>query len=398
MQNKVFQEVELQKGIRINFFYILQHNPKTAPVVLWLQGGPGSTSLYGVFMQNGPFIVTANKTLTNRKYSWTLGHNVIYIDNPVGTGYSFTDNEKGYSTNETDVGKNLLHALVQFFQLFPELQNNDFFVTGESYGGKFVPAVSHAIKEYNVKAKTKINLKGLAIGNGLCDPENQLLYGDYLYQLGLIDLNGKNQFHEYEQKLRDLIKQKKYIEAYELFDLIINADLTNVPSLFTNLTGFNIYYNYVNIQDGTDDDFFSEYVQKADVRRALHVGNTSFHTFSGGNDVEEHLKADIMQSVIDLLVDLLEHYRVLLYNGQLDIILAYPYTENYLQKMQWSGAQKYAKAPRKLWMVGKELAGYSKTVDNLTEVLVRNAGHLVPLDQPKWALDLITRFTHNKKF
>lgn len=349
-------------------------------------------------MENGPFVVTANKTLTNRKYSWNLGHNVIYIDNPVGTGYSFTDNEKGYATSETDVGRDVLHGLVQFFQLFPELENNDFFVTGESYGGKYVPAISHAIKEYNVKAERKINMKGLAIGNGLCDPENQLFYGDYLYQLGLIDLNGKNLFHKYEQKGRDLIKQKKYIEAFEVFDLLIDGDLTSTSSLFKNLTGLNEYYNYVNAQgdDGDDSDLMSEYVQRADVRRAIHVGNNSFHV--GSSDVEKHLKADIMKSIVDLLVDLLKHYRVLLYNGQLDIIVAYPLTENFLQKMQWSGAQKYAKAPRKLWMVEKELAGYSKTVDNLTEVLVRNAGHLVPLDQPKWALDLITRFTHNKKF
>jgi len=65
--------------------------------------------------------------------------------------------------------------------------------------------------------------------------------------------------------------------------------------------------------------------------------------------------------------------------------------------MKWSGANKYTKVPRKLWKVGNELASYAKTVDNLTEVLVRNAGHMV-LDQPKWALNLITRFTYNKKF
>ncbi|EFN61705.1 Vitellogenic carboxypeptidase [Camponotus floridanus] len=283
------------------WFFPAMNNPETAPVVLWLQGGPGGTSLAGLFLENGPFIVTANKTLKMRQYSWTLEHNVIYIDNPVGTGYSFTDNKKGYARNEVEVGRNLHTALVQFFLLFPELQNNDFFVTGESYAGKYVPAVSHAIKNHNIKAKTKINLKGLAIGDGLSDPENQLQYGDYLYQIGLIDQNGKAEYQKYERKAR-------YLE------------------------------------------------------------------------------------------DLVEHYKVLVYNGQLDIIVAYPLTENYIQKMKWSGAYKFAKAPRKLWMVGNDLAGYAKSVDNLTEVLVRNAGHMVPYDQPKWALDLITRFTHNKGF
>ncbi|KAL6429953.1 hypothetical protein ACFW04_007644 [Cataglyphis niger] len=378
------------------WFFPAMHNPKTAPVVLWLQGGPGGTSMFGLFLENGPFIVTANKTLKMRKYSWTLTHNVIYIDNPVGTGFSFTDNEKGYARNETDVGRNIHTALVQFFLLFPELQNNDFFVTGESYAGKYVPAVSHAIKDYNIKAETKINLKGLAIGNGLCDPENQLLYGDYLYQIGLIDRNGKAEFQKYEQEAREFIKQKKFVQAFEIFDILLNGDLNGTPSLFYNLTGFNYYFNYLKIKDNNDSDWMSEWIQRADVRSAIHVGNNTFNVQA--STVEEYLKEDVMQSIVVLLIDLLKHYRVLIYNGQLDIIVAYPLTENYIQKLQWSGANKYAEAPRKLWKVGNELAGYTKHVDNLTEVLVRNAGHMVPSDQPKWALDLITRFTHNKKF
>ncbi|XP_011693538.1 PREDICTED: venom serine carboxypeptidase [Wasmannia auropunctata] len=378
------------------WFFPAMHNPKTAPVILWLQGGPGATSMFGLFMENGPFIVTANKTLAMRKYSWNIAHNLIYIDNPVGTGYSFTDNDKGYATNETQVGRDIHTALVQFFLLFPELQNNDFFVTGESYAGKYVPAVSHAIKDYNIKAVTKINLRGLAIGNGLCDPENQLLYSDYLYQLGLIDENGKIQFQIYEKKGREFIEQKKYLEAFEIFDALLNGDLNGTPSLFRNLTGFDYYYNYLYANGGNDSDWMSEWIQRADVRRAVHVGNSTFHVET--KTVEEHLKGDVMQSVVFFLTDLLQHYRVLIYNGQLDIIVAYPLTENYLKNLKWSGADKYVKAPRKIWMVGNKIAGYTKTVDNLTEVLVRNAGHMVPSDQPKWALDLITRFTHNKKF
>ncbi|XP_043265317.1 venom serine carboxypeptidase [Colletes gigas] len=378
------------------WFFPAVVNPKTAPVILWLQGGPGATSMFGLFMENGPFIVTPNKTLQMRKYSWNQAHNLLYIDNPVGTGFSFTDNEKGYATNETHVGRDVHTLLVQFFMLFPQLQDNDFYVTGESYAGKYVPAVSHAIKDYNIKAKTKINLKGLAIGNGLTDPENQLLYGDYLYQLGLIDINGRDLFHKLEDQGRDLIKQKKYEEAFEIFDTLLNGDLNGHSSLFKNLTGFDYYFNYLHIQDSNDSNYMSEWIQSSDVRRAIHVGNCTFHVED--STVEKYLKGDIMQSLAILISDLTQHYKVLLYNGQLDIIVAYPLTENYLRTLKWSGAEKYKTARRKLWWVGKELAGYTKTVDNLTEVLVRNAGHMVPSDQPKWALDLITRFTHGKSF
>lgn len=378
------------------WFFPAAHNPKTAPVVLWLQGGPGATSMFGLFMENGPFFVNANKTLQKRKYSWHQSHNLLYIDNPVGTGFSFTDNDKGYATNETHVGRDIHTVLVQFFTLFPELQNNDFYVTGESYAGKYVPAVSHAIKDYNIKADKKINLQGLAIGNGLTDPENQLVYGDYLYQLGLIDSNGRDLFHMYEEKGRNLIKQKKFVEAFNLFDTLLDGDLIGSPSLFKNLTGFDFYFNYLYTNDPSDANAMAEWIQKAEVRKAIHVGNCSFNVEN--KKVEEHLKGDVMQSLAILITDLTKHYKVLIYNGQLDIIVAYPLTENYLRNLEWTGAEKYKTAPRNLWWVGKELAGYTKTVDNLTEVLVRNAGHMVPSDQPLWALDLITRFTHNKNF
>ncbi|XP_046426243.1 venom serine carboxypeptidase [Neodiprion fabricii] len=377
------------------WFFPSQINPKSAPVVLWLQGGPGATSLFGLFTENGPFRVTSNKTLELRKYSWTKAHSVLYIDNPVGTGYSFTKNDKGYATNETHVGRDVHTALVQFFTLFPELQENDFFVTGESYGGKYVPAVSHAIKDFNIKAKLKINLKGLAIGNGLTDPENQLVYGDYLYQIGLIDSHGRDLFHQLEDKGRKLIQAKKFDEAFDVFDQLLNGDLHG-GSLFHNLTGFDFYFNYLHIADSKESDWMSEWVQRVDVRRAIHVGNNSFHTED--KTVEIHLKNDVMQSLAVLIADLTQHYRVLLYNGQLDIIVAYPTTENYLKNLNWPGAEVYKKAVRKQWWVGKELAGYSKTAGSLTEVLVRNAGHMVPSDQPRWALDLITRFIRNKSF
>ncbi|KAI4497154.1 hypothetical protein M0802_007638 [Mischocyttarus mexicanus] len=374
------------------WFFPAKNNPKDAPVVLWLEGGPGATTLFGLFLLNGPFLVTSNITLAPRNYSWSISHNVIYIDNPVGTGYSFTRNDEGYAKNETQIGREVYIALVQFFQLFPELRNNDFFVTGESYAGKYVPAVSHAIKDYNIKAKVKINLKGLAIANGFVDPENQLVYGDYLYQIGLIDLNLKNLFHQYEQKARDLIKQKKYVDALNAINVLFSGD----PSIFENATGFQYVFNYLRTKDTNETVWVAKYAERADLRRAIHVGNSTFNFSS--QIVEDNLKTDIMQSVAVLVSDLLQDYKVLIYNGQLDIIVAYPYVLSFLQNLKWSGAEKYKIADRKQWRVDNELAGYTKTIDNLTEALVRNAGHLVSYDQPRWGLDLITRFTHNKGF
>lgn len=353
--------------------------------------------MFGLFLENGPFTVTRNKTLDMRKYSWNKCHNMLYLDNPVGTGFSFTEDERGYATNETHIARDVYSALIQFFKLFSELRSNDFYVTGESYAGKYVPAVSYAIKQNNIKADIKINLKGMAIGNGLTDPGNQLQYGDFLYQVGLLDINGKNLFRQYEERGRTLVKQRKFEEAFSVFDELLNGDLTKQPSLFKNLTGFDYYFNILyNKVNGDSDNDMVQWFQRADVRKSIHVGNSTF--IAASKKVEDYLKGDVMESVADLIADILQDHKVLIYNGQLDVIIAYTTVENYLRNLNWTLVEEYKKAQRKIWYVGDELAGYSKTVGNLIEVLVRNAGHLVPSDQPKWALDLITRFTSNKKF
>lgn len=369
---------------------------ESSPVVLWLQGGPGASSLFGLFTENGPFEVTSSGKVKARKYSWNLNHNLLYIDNPVGTGFSFVDKDEGYAKNEVDVGNDLYSALLQFFTLFPNLQQNKFYVTGESYAGKYVPAISHTIHKRNGGAKLKINLQGLAIGNGFSDPLHQLEYGDYLYQLGLIDTNGRDQFHEFQKKGTDCIKKEDYDCAFEVFDELIDMD-QHASSLFQNMTGFSTYFNYLEQQDDGADKPMANFLKRSDVRKAIHVGDLPFHGLDGDeNKVEEHLKKDIMKSVTPYISELLSHYRVCIYNGQLDIIVAYPLTINYLKKLSFKDSDKYKKAPRYIWRVGTDIAGFVHEAGNLVEVLVRNAGHMVPHDQPKWAYDLITRFTHGK--
>jgi vitellogenic carboxypeptidase-like protein len=374
------------------WFFPAEEDYEDAPVLLWLQGGPGASSLYAIFEENGPFILKSKLELN--PHTWTKSHSVIYIDNPVQTGYSFTND--GFAKNETKVGEDLYEALRQFFTLFPELQTNDFFVTGESYGGKYVPAASYTILKKNPTASLKINLKGMAIGNGLCDPENQLKYADYLYQIGLVDTSGKEQIEVLENEIIAAIHDKDFNEAFKLFDDLLNGDLNGGNTLFKNLTGYSFYFNYLhneNPESNSIDMSYSEFLQTSEVRKAIHVGDL---VYNSGVEVEQHLKEDLMQSVAPWITELLSNIRVLFYNGQLDIIVAYPLTENFLKKLDFDAAEEYKTAVRRKWYVGNELAGYIKQAGNLTEIIVRNAGHMVPGDQPEVALELITKFTRNQ--
>ncbi|XP_028836518.1 putative serine carboxypeptidase CPVL [Denticeps clupeoides] len=381
------------------WFFPAQVRPESAPVLLWLQGGPGGTSMFGLFVEHGPYVVYKNMTVGLRDYPWSSRYSVLYIDNPVGTGFSFTNNDKGFAKNQDDVGRDLYSALLQFFQIFTEFQGNDFYATGESYAGKYVPAIGYYIHKNNPSAKLKINFKGVAIGDGLCDPEMMLGgYGDFLYQTGMVDELQK----QYVDQQTDLgvryIQQQKWVEAFEVFDSVLNGDLSPYPSFFQNATGCTNYFNYMQCQEPADQEYFSQFVTMTEVRRAIHVGNL---TFNDGSEVEKHLLQDVMKSIKPWLAVLMDNYRVLIYSGQLDVIVAAPLTERFLPTVNWSGADEYKRAERFHWKVQPsdgEIAGYVRQVDEFFQVIVRGGGHILPYDQPQRSFDMIDRFLSTKGF
>ncbi|KAG7469698.1 hypothetical protein MATL_G00131650 [Megalops atlanticus] len=379
------------------WFFPAQERPETAPVLLWLQGGPGGTSMFGLFVEHGPYVVFKNLTVGFRSYPWTSRYSVLYIDNPVGTGFSFTDDDRGFARDQDDVGRDLYSALTQFFQIFSEFQHNDFYATGESYAGKYVPAIGFYIHKNNPSAKVKINFKGVAIGDGLCDPEMMLGgYADFLYQTGMVDELQKQYVQLQTDGAIQLIQQKKWVEAFEVFDSLLNGDVSPYPSFFQNVTGCTNYFNFLQCQEPEDQGYFAKFVNLPSVRSSIHVGNL---TFNDGSKVEKHLLQDVMKTIKPWLAILMDNYRVLIYSGQLDVIVAAPLTERFLPTVPWSGADEYKQAERFYWKIqpnDKEVAGYVRQVGEFFQVVVRGGGHILPYDQPERSFDMMDRFLSTK--
>ncbi|XP_061190859.1 probable serine carboxypeptidase CPVL isoform X2 [Saccostrea echinata] len=378
------------------WFFPAQTNPETAPVVLWLQGGPGGSSLFGLFVENGPIMVDKNIKLSNRKVTWNTKYSMLYIDNPVGTGFSFTGKDEGYATNEQDVARDLYSCLTQFFQVFHQFQKNDFYATGESYAGKYVPAISYKIHMENPSAKTKINFKGMAIGDGLCDPETMMgQYATFMYSIGLLDEKQRAYFQDMTDKATVYIRGKNFKAA---FDIISQLILGGTKSYFYNNTNIGDNFNFLRTKEPEEFNYYGNYVAKPEVRAAIHVGNL---TYNSGTQVEMHLINDVMDTVKPWIVTIMENYKVMFYNGQLDIIIPVPMTEYFLLSIDWSGKDMYRTTDRLIWRINpndKEVAGYVRQVKNFYQVIVRNAGHILPYDQPERGYDMIQRFIENKTF
>ncbi|CAF0842433.1 unnamed protein product [Rotaria sordida] len=380
------------------FFPAQNENKSDTPVMLWLQGGPGATSLFALFTEIGPIYIDRSGNLQLREISWNKDYHLLFIDNPVGTGYSFTLNDQGYARSQDDIARDLYSALTQFFEIYTDYASNPFFVTGESYAGKHVPSITYKIyvENQNPQVKTRINLKGMTIGDGVCDPVNQYQYGEFLYQIGLIDQTQKTYVDLQTALMRYNIEQKNYIEAFHLFDALMNGDLINTTSYFYNVTGIKNYFNYLTTIEPEDQGYFIPFITRPDRRKQIHVGNMSYTSQS--DIVERMLLNDLLQSVAWKIAAIANaNYSVMIYNGQLDAIIPVPLTMAWIDQLEWFGADELRQAERKVWKIDDtdvEIAGYVKAANKNRFFLatIRNAGHMVPYDQPRAMLDLLQRF------
>ena len=167
------------------FYWLFKNTNKTAPLVLWLNGGPGSSSMFGLFTENGPIRVAKNGTTTNDFIvslprdglgSWVDEADMLYLDQPVNVGFSYGDS---YATTMQQISDEIVNFLVEFiYTKYPEYQTRDFVISGESYAGKYLPQLATTIQQWNINQKATggtrlINLKAALIGDPFVSPVRQ---------------------------------------------------------------------------------------------------------------------------------------------------------------------------------------------------------------------------------
>ncbi|XP_038715013.1 serine carboxypeptidase 3-like [Tripterygium wilfordii] len=162
-------------GARMFYFFFESRNKKSEdPVVIWLSGGPGSSCSVTLFYESGPFRITDEVSLVWNDYGWDKVSNILYIDQPIGTGFSYTTSESDLRDNHISVSNDLYNFLQEFFKAHMQFAQNDFFIVGQSYGGHTAPTLASLIHQRNQEnVGIRINLRGFAIGNGFTNPKIQ---------------------------------------------------------------------------------------------------------------------------------------------------------------------------------------------------------------------------------
>ena len=154
------------------YFAESQNDVYNDPLIIWTNGGPGCSSMLGLLQEHGPFVMPdIGDTFDTNPHSWNTKANMLYVEQPAGVGFSAYGSEADLKQNDDVSSSDFFTAVQSFFKKFKEFKKHDLWVTGESYGGIYVPWLAKRINDFNkgATAADKINLKGIVVGNGVAD-------------------------------------------------------------------------------------------------------------------------------------------------------------------------------------------------------------------------------------
>lgn len=407
-------------GIHLHYWFVTsQRDPTTDPLVLWLNGGPGCSSLDGFLAENGPFHVNDDgNTLYINKYSWNKIANMLYLESPAGVGYSYSDSGN-YTTNDKEVAESNYLALQDFFRKFPNFTKNDFYIFGESYGGIYTPTLSLKIAE----GTAKINFKGFAVGNGLSSlyyNDQSLVYFAYYHGLlGDVLWANLNRFCCIDGSCNFYNNTKSdCIDSIRAVNLIVFESGLNLYSLYMDCAGGleryharfqkdmkNLFqfYQFDTVKTAVaahefkppclNDTTLWLWLNRADVRMALHIpGNVQSWDLCS-DKVSKHYYR-IYSTMHDFYLALLSKgLRALVYNGDTDMACNFLGDHWFVMSLNQKKTADY-----KPWICNNQIAGFHEQYGNLTFLTIKGAGHMVPQWAPVRALKMFESFLSNSPY
>ncbi|XP_057519645.1 serine carboxypeptidase-like 20 isoform X2 [Amaranthus tricolor] len=346
------------------YFVESERNPSQDPVVLWLNGGPGCSSLDGFVYEHGPFNFEAAKTkeglpkLHLNSYSWSKVSNIIYLDSPSGVGYSYSHNTTDYDTGDIKTASDTHTFLLKWFEVYKEFATNPFFIAGESYAGIYVPTLaSEIVKGLDTGVKPVINLKGYLVGNGVTDDKfdgNALI--PFAHGMGLI--------------------------SDELYQEIVAQCAGNYYDVTSD--GCDLLLSKVN----QNDEVATAWLNDKAVRKALHADDENVAgpwELCTGRIAYNHDAGSMIKYHKNLTA---RGYRALIYSGDHDMCVPYTGSEAWTKSVGYKVVDEW-----RPWMCNDQVAGFTQGYEkNLTFLTIKGSGHTVPEYKPREALYFYSRF------
>ncbi|XAR52292.1 hypothetical protein NMG60_11020276 [Bertholletia excelsa] len=408
------------------FYYFIESegNPREDPLLLWLTGGPGCSAFSGLVYEIGPLNFDTQhfdgkfpKFILN-PYSWTKVSNIIFLDAPVGTGFSYADNWPGYVLDDLLAATEVYHFLMKWLIDHPKFLLNELYIAGDSYSGLIVPNVVQKIYQGNNKVGVQplTRLKGYILGNPVTnehdDPNSRVKYAHRVALLsdGLYESTKNNCQGEYIDVdpsnaacIRDLDIVNGCIKNIYLAQ-ILEPNCAAASPNSTKLkwdrrffqdspTSFLLpplpaarklwcrSYNYVLSDIWANDGLVEE---------ALHVRKGTKEKWVRCNKTLSYAE--------DLLTSFYYHknlshtdLRALIYSGDHDMGVPYVATHEWIEALELPVDDDW-----RPWFVNGQIAGYTmkyvKKGYHLTFATVKGGGHTAPEYRPEECLAMLQRW------
>ncbi|KAF9130889.1 Cell death protease [Mortierella sp. 14UC] len=335
------------------------------------------SSADGYFLETGP-LRFVDKKLTLNKGGWHEFADVVFLDQPIGTGLSYST--ENYLGTLKEVTEHFMAFLKAFYKIFPDRAQHELYIAGESFAGTYIPYFGQGILAHNENVpagELSYNLQGLAIGNGWIDPLHQNVMG--VQQQACLDTIRR----------QDLITQPI---CEELVALVMRSKTDSTKCINQYDIRLTDEFPDCGLNWPYELPLMNVYLNRPDVKAALHATAGNQHWEECSRRVGSALQNDDSTPAIALLPNILEKTRLLLFSGQQDLICNHIGTEYLISNMTWQGTQGFQDTRSIGWKVEDKPAGEWKQARNLTYVLIYNSSHMVPYDVPLVALDMMNRF------
>ncbi|KAF2200356.1 putative carboxypeptidase S1 [Delitschia confertaspora ATCC 74209] len=386
----------LSVGTNMNmwfWFFEARNNPTTAPLAAWFNGGPGCSSMIGLFQENGPckFNVGSSNVPVNNTNSFNNYANMIYIDQPIGVGFSYGTDD----VTSTETAAPYVWKLIQaFYASFPEYKSRDFGIFTESYGGHYGPEFAKYILDQNkAKAGENINLVALGINNGWFDATIQeKAYIQYSYNNTYKALISQSQYNTYMTRYTNqcLPALKKCTSSGSNTDCQ-NADNTcynQIEGPLSSVSDFDVYDIRAPSDDPEPPANYATYLTQSSVIKAIgakstyqECPNAPYNKFASTGDNPRSF-LDELSEVVSAGIT------TVIWAGDADWICNWFGVLDSANAIKYSGQTAFASKALSSYTVNGKQGGTFKTQDNLSFLRVFGAGHEVMYYQPALSLQV----------
>ncbi|KAL8812102.1 MAG: hypothetical protein Q9223_005209 [Gallowayella weberi] len=379
------------------WFFEARSNPETAPLAAWFNGGPGCSSMIGLFQEIGPcHFVNGASTPSLNQYSWNNYANMLYIDQPIGVGFSYGTNSVTSTVTAAPYVWKLLQA---FYAQFPQYENRDFGVFTESYGGHYGPEFADYFEKQNAAIASStisgksIKLVALGVNNGWFDAQ--------LQQKAYVDYSALNSY----RPLITASQRKSYLDTYNTKCLpalqscassgtnsaCSNADkvcYNTIEGPLSQTADFDVYDIRSPANDPNPPQTYVNYLKSSAVMKAIgaqstyqECPNAPYQNFAATGDHSRSFLpqlSDVVRSGIQTVI----------WAGDTDWICNWIGNQAAAQAVSYPEQSALANEPLANYTVAGRVAGTFKAAGKLSFARIFGAGHEVPFYQPEVALQV----------